>query len=234
MKRALKVFALVVVAMAVALPAASAHSGTAQRLKRFVSGDAAARWQSQTVDSPLDANKGRYRLEVAEQSGDDYVLLYESGSGVGVQRVSTVRNLSFDFLSTAYVGAGAPRISVDISTNGDRIAEFSVFLAAFHCNNAIGGSVWHRADFTGELDAGACTVWAEGLPYTSNGTQSAWDVFADAYAPGDRVLDAYVVMDEAGVSYVDNIAFHNHSFGRGPSPQTGKQFITHCPSEAAC
>lgn len=232
----MKVVALVVVAMTMALPA-SAHSGPAQKLRRLVRGDASAQWQSRTVDSPLDANRGRMRLEVAAQSGDDFINLHEVGSGVRAQSIASVRNLSFDFLSTGDVGARSPRIEVRVDQNGDGTTDLTVFLIASQCSNPIGGSIWNRADFTGERGAGLCSIRTSASPtlYTSDGTQSAWDVFVDAHGLNDQINDARVVAGgEVGVNYVDNIAFHNHAFGRGPNVRTGRQFIEHCPNEAAC
>lgn len=233
MKRKLVAAIAAVVVVMMMAPAASAHTGAPYRLRRFASGDAAIRWQRGTVDSPLDANKARLLLEVAAQSGDDYALAWERGSGVR-RPISSVRNLSFDFHSGAYVGAGAPRITIEIDEDANGVTDFYVYLSALYCNNPIGTSIWHRADFTGERGVGTCLFYTSeaGSPtYASDGNQSAWDTFVDAHGGLDRVHDAYVVMDEVGVSYIDRVALHNHMFPRSPY-DVG--YIVHCPTEASC
>lgn len=216
--------------IALAAAPAMAHVGHSFALRLQDSDTGSAQWQYNRVDSPADADKGRLKLAVALQDGDDYALAWADGTGIRGKAVEAVRNLSFDFLSTTYVGAGAPRISVDVDTTGDGTADVYAYLSALYCQEAYSGSDWSRADFTGRTAAG-CSIYAsDGGPYTSDGTSSAWAVFAAAHR-GATVLDAYVVMDEVGQSFIDRLAFQRHMFtraGHGPAS------IKECPTESAC
>ena len=220
-----------VVAGLVALMAmpASAHTGFPNRLQFLDSDTGSAQWQYNRVDSPLDSDASRIKLAVAEQTGDDYALAFANGTQVRNRLVGTVRNLSFDYLTTTHVGAGAPRISVDLDIDGDNAWDLSAFLAAFHCQEAIPSSSWGRADFTGRITPG-CVIFVGAETFTSDGVGSAWALFAAAH-PTYKVLDAYVVMDEIGQSFIDRVAFQNHMFTRGANDASG---IKHCPNESSC
>jgi hypothetical protein len=210
---------------------ALAHTGPNQHLVFGEFDTGSATWQPRRNDSPLDTNRGRIKLAVAEQTGDDYVLAYANGTGIRGKVVENVRNLSFDFRHLNYVGAGAPRISVEVDTNDDGVADVYVYLSAAYCAEVLNGA-WSRADFTGRTSAGCAFYTSEPvLPYESNGVEDAWTDFANAHA-GARVLDAYVVMDEVGQSFIDRLAFQNHMFTRKPTPK-GKG-IEHCPTEGSC
>jgi hypothetical protein len=230
MKKFLAVVFLAVMVASVSM-SASAHVGNGRRLRFQTSDTGSAQWQYNRVDSPLDANAGRLKLAVAEQDGDDYAIAFANGTGIRNRDVDTVRNLSFDFRTTSYVGAGAPRISVEVDTNNDFVTDVYVYLSAFYCGADI-GSGWSRADFTGRLAAGCLFYTSEpGSPtYVSDGVEDAWTKFANLHS-GARVLDAYVVMDEVGQAFIDRIAFQNHMFTRGASNSTG---IVHCPNEGSC
>ena len=209
-----------------ALPA-QAHTGPAQYLNVQGYDTGSGQWQRHSADSPLDTGRARLKLAVAEQTGNDYVVARAEHTGIVGKGVARVRNLSFDVLTSTYVGAGSPRISVEVDTTGDGDADVYAYLAAFHCTEAIPGSNWARADFTGRISAG-CDLYAsdQAGPYASTGTQSAWAVFAAAH-PGATVIDAYVVADEVGQSYIDNLAFQRHVF-------TGKGRMAECTTEASC
>ena len=182
---------------------------------------------NQTITRSGHTGRARLKLAVAEQTGNDYVVARAEHTGIVGKGVARVRNLSFDVLTSTYVGAGSPRISVEVDTTGDGDADVYAYLAAFHCSEAIPGSNWARADFTGRISAG-CDLYAsdQAGPYASTGTQSAWAVFAAAH-PGATVIDAYVVADEVGQSYIDNLAFQRHVF-------TGKGRMAECTTEASC
>ena len=228
MRRLLTGAVLAGVVALTAMPA-QAHTGFSNRLRFFDSDTGSAQWQYNRVDSPLDADASRIKLAVAEQDGDDYALAFANGTQVRNRLAGTVRNLSFDFLTTTYVGNGAPRISVDLDMDGDNDYDLSAFLAAFHCQEAIPSSTWGRADFTGRTTAG-CSIFVGAETFTSDGVSSAWALFAAAH-PTAKVLDAYVVMDEVGQSFIDRVAFQNHMFTRGANNASG---IKHCPNEASC
>ena len=212
--------------LAMAAMPAEAHTGPAQYLNVQGYDTGSGQWQRHSADSPLDAGRSRLKLAVAEQTGDDYVVARAEHTGIVGKGLARVRNLSFDVLTSTYVGAGSPRISVDVDTNGDGAADLSAYLSAAHCTDDI-GSDWARADFTGRISVG-CDLYASDQPgpYSSTGTQSAWAVFAAAH-PGATVTDAYVVADEVGQSYIDRLAIQRHVF-------TGKGRMAECPTELSC
>jgi hypothetical protein len=211
-----KFLGIVAVAGAILMLAGSAQARVAQpaerlRLEEHDTGSGA--WQRGVSDSPKDAGHQRVKLAVAEQTGDyDYVVVVAPRSGVRGP-IDEVGHLGFDVLTRTYVGAGAPRISVDIDTNGDGEAELYAYLSAFHCQRNYVGSDWARANFT-ERKALGCAIYTNeptGSPYESTGTQSAWDVFAAAH-PGAEVLSAYMVQDEVGQAFVDRIVIGHRMF----------------------
>ena len=215
--------------VALAATPAQAHVGPTRALRLQSSDTGSAQWQYNRSDSPADTDHGRLKLAVAEQDGDDYALAWADGTGVRGKAVTAVRNLSFDFLTTTYVGAGAPRISVDLDIDGDTDYDQSAFLAAFHCQAPYAASNWARADFTGRTTAG-CSIFVGAEQFTSDGVSSAWALMAAAH-PNWTVLDAYVVMDEIGQSFIDRLAFQRHMFTRGGH---GTDSIKECMTEAAC
>jgi len=210
-----KFLGIVAVAGAIVTLAGTAQARTAQpaerlRLQEYDTGSGA--WQRGVSDSPRDAGSQRVKLAVAEQTGDDYVVVVAPRSGVRGP-IDEVGHLGFDVLTRTYVGAGAPRISVDIDTDGNGEADLYAYLSAFHCQRNYVGSDWARANFT-ERKALGCAIYTNeptGSPYESTGTMSAWDVFAAAHSGAD-VLSAYMVQDEVGQAFVDRIVIGHRMF----------------------
>jgi hypothetical protein len=133
-----------------------------------------------------------------------------------------VKNLSFEFKATGYVGAGSPRISVEFQ-NGD-----VAYLSASYCNHTI-GSDWSRADFTRFKTN--CSFFVSGETagqYVADGSSSAWRVYTDAN-PDQIVEQAYLVGDEAGVSRIDRL-----SLGAGAMYTAGNRVGKVCTTEASC
>ena len=228
-----KIIAAIVVGTCVLAIAgtAGAHPTRAHRLRFQTSDTGSAQWQSHRSDSPSDANAGRLKLSVSEQTGDDYAVAWANGTGLRGKNVDRIRNLSFEVRDAGYVGAGAPRISVEVDTNGDGAADVYAYLSALYCMEPIGTSGWSRADFTGRTSLGCAFYTSEPVaPYASTGTEDAWTAFANAHA-GAQVLDAYVVMDEVGSAFLDRIALGRHMFVRGGS---GAGSIKSCPFEVSC
>jgi len=196
-------------------------------------------WQSPRIDSPLDSNDHRLAVHVLNQDGDDYAGAYSTCTGIEGKLVGDVKNLSFDFENESanpfvHIGAGAPRYSVDLDTDGDGFYNLSAFLSAFYCGVPLAENPgWSRADFTGRVSAG-CSIFVDGVQYTSDGTRSAWKVYADAN-PTHAVMttpgSAYLVMDEPGTAFVDRLAFQNKMYIRSG---TGTAAIKSCASEASC
>jgi hypothetical protein len=230
----------------VALPAAATNkcsNASNKKLKFFSYDTAEIVWQSNRIDSPLDPNKSRIMIHVLLQDGIepyDYAGAYNDCTGIEGKTIEQVRNLSYDFLNTSsqpvHVGAGSPRISVELDTNGDGDAELYAYLAGFHCEAVLPeDTTWSRADFTGRVSAG-CSIYTNvSGPHSSDGTISAWQALAVAY-PGAKVVDAYLVADEdaggtGATSFVDRLAFYNRMF---TSSGSGSAAIKNCPSEASC
>jgi hypothetical protein len=195
-------------------------------------------WQNKRIDSPLDPNTQRLMVHVLDNSSPDEPYDYAGAigpcTGIEKQALPNVRNLSYDFLNTSthpvHNGAGAPRISVEIDTDGDlKTTEVVAYLAGFYCEDPLAENpAWSRADFTGRVTAGCQFYTSEGGPYASDGAKSAWAVFAEAH-PTWKVVQAYLVMDEDGTAFIDRLAFHNRMF-QAP----GNAGVKICGSEAAC
>lgn len=196
-------------------------------------------WQSQRVDSPLDANKSRIMVHSLHQDNVapyDYAGAYSNCSGIEGLSLASVRNLSFDFLNLVgepyvHIGAGAPRYSVEIDTDNDSSTDVVAYLAAYYCEEILSGDPrWSRADFTGRVTTGCSIYTSAGGPHTSDGVNSAWAALAAAYPTG-KVLQAYFVMDEEGTAFVDRLAFHSKMYIQAGS---GTGAIKNCPSESSC
>jgi opacity protein-like surface antigen len=176
-------------------------------------------WNVKGGDSPHDTNTKALRLHVGDPSTGGYVVAYSKRSIHIATDAEAVKNLSFEFKATGYVGAGSPRISVEFQ-NGD-----VAYLSASYCNHTI-GSDWSRADFTRfKTD---CSIWVAGVQYEADGTRSAWRVYTDAN-PDQMVEQAYLVGDETGTTRIDRL-----SLGAGVMYTNGNKVGTFCPTEAAC
>ncbi len=182
-------------------------------------------WNSVTGDSPHDANKQALRMKVGDPSAGEYVAAYSKRSLNIATDAEAVRNLSFEFKTTSYVGAGAPRISVQFQ-NGD-----VAYLSAFYCNHpmAITGNEWARADFTRFHDNCSFFVTGEtGGQYSADGSRSAWRVYTEAH-PDQIVEQAYLVGDETGGYRIDRL-----SLGAGAMYTSGNRVGKRCTTEASC
>ena len=197
-------------------------------------------WQGPRDDSPLDSNSQRIMLHVLLNDGAgrpapfDIAAVFSNCSGIEGKTLPQVKNLSFDFMNETgqpvHVGAGSPRLSVGIDKDGDGNAEFFAFLAAFHCQAVLPeDTTWSRADFTGRVLAG-CKLQAEAEEFTSNGTKSAWTLFAEAH-PTWIVTFAFLVADEDGTTFVDRVAFQNKMY---VAPGSGTASIKNCLNEMSC
>jgi len=177
-------------------------------------------WNVKGGDSPHDTNTKALRLHVGDPSTGGYVVAYSKRSIHIATDAEAVKNLSFEFKATGYVGAGSPRISVEFQ-NGD-----VAYLSASYCNHTI-GSDWSRADFTRfKTD---CSIWVAGVQYEADGTRSAWRVYTDAN-PDQMVEQAYLVGDETGTSRIDRL-----SLGAGAMYTAGNTVGKVCTTdEASC
>jgi hypothetical protein len=210
-----KFLGIVAVAGAILTLAGTAHARTAQpaeRLRLEEHDTGSAGWQRHVSDSPADIGHQRVKLALAEQTGDDYVVGVAPRSGVRGP-IDEVGHLGFDVLTRTYIGAGAPRISVELDTDGDQVADLYAYLSAQYCKRTYTGSDWAQANFTNRKSVGCAFYTNEptSTPYESTGTMSAWNVFAAAH-PGAEVLNAYMVQDEVGKAFVDRIVIGHRMF----------------------
>jgi len=196
--------ALTVVLALAATAAAETTVGKQQRLRTEVgtSGLDHARWNHGS-DSPGDGNHRRLHAVVGHDTDTtdqqySYLSFYSRASLALNKPADTVSNLSFDFNEDGHVGAGAPRISVEVS-NGDIL-----YLAGFYCNHPTSDPNWGRADFTGFTSD--CTIWdTQGHQFAADGTHTAWQVYLAGH-PGAQVNRTYVVLDEEGTYNLDKIS----------------------------
>lgn len=194
MKKLLTVFA--VGAFGLVLPSvASAEvelpQGQVLHVQRCLGTETVTGWTAAQGDSPLDTNAKAFVFTVT--NGGCVVLFSHRSAELGVA-VQNIHNLSFDFKESAYLGAGAPRISV-VMSNG-----LVAYLSAFYCNNplAASGNTWGRADFTGSTTASSasCLFYdSSGTTYASTSTMTAWQVFVAAH-PDLSVAQTFFVADE--------------------------------------
>ena len=177
-------------------------------------------WNSSTGgDSSFDSNKRALRMNVG---AGQYVVAYSNRSIDIAKDAAAVGNLSFEFKATSYIGAGAPRISVEFQ-NGD-----IGYLSASYCNHpmAVTGNAWARADFTRFREN--CSIWVAGQQYSADGSRSAWQVYTDAH-PDQVVEQAYLVGDETGLYRIDRL-----SLGAGVMYTSSNRVGKRCTTEASC
>lgn len=209
--------AVAVAALTVVATAAADVSLTAKQHLRYGGGGNHA-WNRSGGDSPYDSNTRALRMNVGDPSAGDYVFAYSRRSLNIATDAEAVTNLSFEYKQTAYLGAGAPRISVEFQ-NGD-----VAYLSASYCNHSIGD--WGRADFTRFKTN--CSIWVAGVQYAADGTRSAWRVYTDAH-PDQIVEEAYLVADESGGYRIDRL-----SLGAGVMYTSGNGVGKRCTREASC
>ena len=176
-------------------------------------------WNKLGGDAPHDADSRALRMKVG---AGQYVVAYSKRSIDIAKDVQDVTNLSFEFKASSYIGAGAPRISVEFQ-NGD-----IAYLSASYCNHpmAVTGNTWARADFTRFHND--CSIWVSGQQYFADGARSAWRVYADAH-PDQVVEQAYLVSDETGGYRIDRL-----SLGAGVMYTSGNGVGKRCTTEASC
>lgn len=218
------------------LASAGEASAATCALKFFGDDTGVITWQSGRVDSPLDADSSRLAVHVLRQDGNDYSGAISNCTGIRGKLVGNVRNLSFEFLNettepSVHVGAGAPRYSVEVDTDGDTVTDYVAYLSAFYCGDQLSENpAWSRADFTGRVAAGCAFYTSSGELFTSDGVKSAWTLFAEAH-PTFKVVNAYLVVDEAGTTFVDRLAFHAKMYRKAGTTTAA---VASCANEAAC
>lgn len=136
--------------------------------------------------------KGSATLTVTTLSLD-YAGVYTNDSTMYGQKLGDVRTLSFTYTGSD-PGAGAPRFSVPVDTDGDGDYDQYAFISAFYCNNGAG--------LVDAINDPTCTIWM-GSPYDN------WAALAAAFPAGRIAEDAYVfvVADEPGTWTVSQVRF---------------------------
>jgi hypothetical protein len=183
-------------------------------------------------DSPLDSNSKALVVHTISNnlSAYDYVEVTTKASLNINTPADQIRNLSFDAYKAALQG-GSPRIVVYFAN--PLVDDNSPYVAidAINCQQAI-SSTWVRADATGRTSPG-CTIYtSNGTPYTSDGTNTAWQNLVAAN-PGAVVAYSFLVFDQpssqTGTDYrVDRIAL-----GTGKVYNASNSPVA-CTTEAAC
>lgn len=145
-----------------------------------------------TCVSNSSGAKGAATLTVTTL-GLDYAGVYTNDSTMYGQKLSDVRTLSFTYTGSD-PGAGAPRFSVPVDTDGDGDYDQYAFISAFYCNNGAG--------LVDAINDPTCTIWM-GSPYEN------WAALAAAFPAARIAEDAYVfvVADEPGTWTVSQVRF---------------------------
>lgn len=213
MKKIIAILVLAAALMAAASASAEVRVGAHQRLlQEGVRGS----WTA-GADSSFDSNARRLVFHVPAGS---YFAVYSQRSLALNKPLLNVQNLSFEFAEARHLGAGAPRISVELA--GGAI----LYLSAFYCNRDFGGG-WGRADFSGSLHD--CSIWdSAGAEYSADGNRTAIEVY-EASHPDAVAQRAYLVGDEEGAYQLDRIAL-----GAGRLYDRAFGSAKRCRSEGAC
>lgn len=179
-----------------------------------------------TQDSPIDSNN---HALLATICAGDYAVAFTDASKNGLGPLGGVLNLSFDYLTSSITGARQVRIEVTLS-NGD-----GLHLDPASCSKpfSVTGGTYSRADFSGTAVAGACSVSdSHGATFTSNGTESALQVYADGH-PGVTVSSTLIKFFDSTTSThtynVDRIAL-----GTGYLYNYSKLRAVVCTTESSC
>ena len=225
---------LVAACAALAISAVAAATATANpstdMLKFFAGGAGTIAWTS--VGGSSTADNQALQLSGATQ-GIDYSGAYAiNATSPGV--LLSQFNASFDV--KGYQGAGSPRISLPVDTNGDGTTDMWAFLSASYCTgnarSAVGTTGFDHVDF----QKSGCTIYTSsatvlnGLSDPLNATGSityAYGGFSfnvnDANARGSWKVatdnQPFLILDEApAVSYVDNLTIGNYNWQRPGKP----------------
>ena len=161
-------------------------------------------------DAPGSPQPRALRLSTFEDTGIAYAGVDPVNVAINGQAIADVNRLGFK--TRGYNGAGAPRISVELS-NG-HIA----YLASFHCNTVLSPTVWRKTQFTS--NAAGCAIFTNTTSYASTGTSSAWDQLVAGEGGGVTINDIYLVQDEGpAIAWVDDLRFGGVMFS-GPDIRT--------------
>lgn len=201
-----KLAVLVTLGLALAVTS-TAGAVNEQKLSFFKGGAGSVNWTTEAGSSTSGDNHA-LRLSVTTL-GTDYAGAYALGTGLEGDAIADVTNLRFDV--KGYVGAGSPRISLPVDTNGDGSLDLWAYLSAYYCaGSGAAATGWFTADFTSPT----CAIYTSaGGPYAGLGGLAA------AY-PGAEVADQlpFFILDEPGVAYLDDLGLGDLSWTRPGKP----------------
>ncbi len=127
--------------------------------------------------------------------GYDYAGVYTNDSTMYGQKLGEVKTLSFTYAGSE-PGAGAPRFSVPIDTDGNGSNDQWAFISALYCNNGAG--------LVDAINDPTCTVWLGGVtPYEN------WTALVAALPAARIATDqfVFVVADEPGTWVINHVQF---------------------------
>jgi hypothetical protein len=155
--------------------------------------DYGAPWGGTCVQNSKGA-KGSATLTVATQ-GYDYAGVYTNDSTMYGQKLADVAMLSFTYAGSD-PGAGAPRFSVPIDTDGDGAINEWAYISAFYCNNGEG--------LVDAIRDQTCGIYLQSGTYYAN-----WAEMVAALPDAKIATDQYVfvIADEVGIWTVNQVRF---------------------------
>jgi hypothetical protein len=140
-------------------------------------------FEGRTGTCTLDASRTTATLANGPYSGVTF------SSPVGGKTLSRISALEFTYDGDA-PGAGAPRFSLPVDTDGDGVTDAHVFIAAYYCN-----------DDAGHVDAindPTCTMQLGGETFEN------WDALLTAH-PDYIAGDPVIVADETGTWTISDV-----------------------------
>jgi hypothetical protein len=137
---------------------------------------------------------------VARNSGDSFTIINDASEygGVYVKPQSSkslagvsVANVDFSFVASGDVAGGAPRFSLPIAEDADRVTDAYAFIDVNSCGSS-----------TVSTTSSTCKVYYADHPAYDN-----WDAFADSN-PGFSVSEdiPFIIADQAGTYTVSKIS----------------------------
>lgn len=124
-----------------------------------------------------------------------YAGVYYAISHLQGKTIGNVTSLGFTYTGST-AGAGAPRISLPVDTDGNGSTDTYLFIAAFHCNDGEG--------LVDAIHDTTCTIFYTGGPDSG---YPNWAALVDAH-PGFKVATTnlpFVIADEPGAWTVSSV-----------------------------
>lgn len=240
MKRVWAIGAVVLAMLVFATTAAAGPVGPWQRMRFETSNGSTLFWVTTLNDSSTDANHRALKLVLPPNSprcsdqnlgACSFGRVFSRASNNKRTPVEDQINLSWEFAAKNPVTA-SERMNVFFS-NGD-----VAFLDSSLCTKPIAssGGTWLRADFTGFKSGCSFSVAGDTAgTYTATGTESAWQVYAQAWP--DQVVTIRHLLVDSGAAPVEGKSrylFDRISLGAGKMYTSGPTTAINCPTETSC